>query len=194
MTYPYTKTTALLIIDVQDSFKINADRWAKRGPNPDQFESNLQALVTAFRQAQLPIYFILHSDSDPGFTVDSPEYKIMDFLTVQSNDPVIHKETRNAFTSTHLQRALIQQGVQRVVITGIQTEQCCETTARVASDLGFEVDFVTEATQTFPIPNPETGQFLAVPDIVERTEYVLRNRFARITTVSRIVEEIKALP
>ena len=89
-----------------------------------------------------------------------------------------------------LQRHLTQQGVQRLVITGIQTEQCCETTTRVAADLGYDVDFVTEATQTFPIYNPETAVSLPVADVVERTEYALRNRFARIATVAQIVEEI----
>jgi hypothetical protein len=46
-------------------------------------------------------------------------------------------------------------GARRVAITGIAMEQCCETTARVASDLGYAVDFVIDATMTFPIPNPD---------------------------------------
>ena len=188
--YPI-ENSALLVIDVQDSFiGDNGERWAQRGPNPEQFEEKLMTLLTTYRQAKLPIYFVLHSDEDPGFEMDSPYYKLMDFLQHQPDEPIIHKETRNAFTSTQLQRHLTQQGVQRLVITGIQTEQCCETTTRVAADLGYDVDFVTEATQTFPIYNPETAVSLPVADIVERTEYALRNRFARIATVAQIVEEI----
>jgi nicotinamidase-related amidase len=71
-----------------------------------------------------------------------------------------------------------------VVISGISTEQCCETTTRVAADLGYEADFVTEATATFPIGSLTTDQ------IVERTEAVLNKRFARIMKVSEVKEEL----
>jgi nicotinamidase-related amidase len=74
-------------------------------------------------------------------------------------------------------------------------EQCCETTARVAADLGYAVDFVTEATMTFPIPNwDRPGEELDVAAIRERTEYALRRRFARLVTVSQLTEELKAAP
>jgi hypothetical protein len=71
-------------------------------------------------------------------------------------------------------------------------EQCCETTARVAADLGYAVDFVTEATMTFPIPNwDDPGKELGVEEIRERTEYALRRRFARISTVAQLTGELK---
>ena len=114
----------------------------------------------------------------------------MDFLKPAPGEPVLVKDTRNAFTSTNLQELLREKGVDRVVITGIQTEQCCETTARVAADLGYDVDFVTEATMTFPIANPETGEELSTDEILRRTEFVLRRRFARITTVDALMEEL----
>ena len=56
------------------------------------------------------------------------------------------------------------------MITGISTEQCCETTTRVAADLGYDVDFVTEATPTFPITDEATGEVLSTDEIVRRTE------------------------
>jgi hypothetical protein len=57
--------------------------------------------------------------------------------------------------------------------------------------LGYAVDFVTEATMTFPIPNyDKPGEFLDVDAIVERTEYALRRRFARIATVAELAREI----
>jgi hypothetical protein len=71
-------------------------------------------------------------------------------------------------------------------------EQCCETSARVAADLGYAVDFVTEATVTFPIPNPDApGEELGVEAIRERTEYVLRRRFATIQTVESLAAELE---
>ncbi|HET9226602.1 MAG TPA: cysteine hydrolase family protein [Thermoanaerobaculia bacterium] len=184
--------SALLVIDIQDSFKLGP-RWERRN-NPD-FEKNVDRLLQSWRAAGLPVFFILHTDPDPGFERDSPLVKVMDFLSPRENEPVILKDTRNAFTSTDLQKRLDEKGVKRVVITGISTEQCCETTTRVAADLGYDVDFVTEATRTFPIALPD-GSELSTDEIVRRTEAVLRNRFARIARVDELVGELEraALP
>ena len=184
--------SALLVVDAQDSFKATP-RWERRN-NPD-FEKNVGALIAAYRAANLPVVFFLHTDSDEGFATDSPFFKLMDFIQPRSGEPVFIKNTRNCFTSTPLQPYLLEKGVRRVAIAGIQMEQCCETTARVAADLGYAVDFVTEATMTFPIPNwDRPGEELDVAAIRERTEYALRRRFARLVTVAQLTEELKAAP
>ncbi|HSK78280.1 MAG TPA: cysteine hydrolase family protein [Thermoanaerobaculia bacterium] len=180
--------SALLVIDVQDSFKLGP-RWEQRS-NPG-FEENLNRLLAAYRAAGLPVIFFLHTDPDPGFETTSPLFKLMDFLVPAPGEPVLVKNTRNAFTSTNLGELLSEKGVRRVAVTGISTEQCCETTTRVAADLGYDVDFVTEATRTFPIVNAETGDVLSTGEIVRRTEFVLRGRFATIATVDRLVEELQ---
>lgn len=182
--------SALLVIDAQDSFKAG-ERWAHR--NNKDFEKNVGRLVELYRRHGLPVIYFLHTDDDPGFGRESKHYKLMDFLSPLSSEPVIHKDTRNVFTSTGLPALLLEKGVRRVVITGIQMEQCCETSARVAADLGYAVDFVTEGTMTFPIPNHDRpGEELGVDAIRERTEYALRRRFATIATVASIAEEMES--
>jgi len=184
--------SALLVVDAQDSFRVTP-RWGRR--NNLDFERNVGALIAAYRAANLPVVFFLHTDSDEGFATDSPFFKLMDFIQPRSGEPVFIKNTRNCFTSTPLQPYLLEKGVRRVAIAGIQMEQCCETTARVAADLGYAVDFVTEATMTFPIPNwDRPGEELDVAAIRERTEYALRRRFARLVTVAQLTEELKAAP
>jgi nicotinamidase-related amidase len=183
--------SALLVIDAQDSFKA-APRWERR--NNLAFETNVGALIEAYRAAELPVVFFLHTDSDQGFATDSPFFKLMDFIKPRPEEPILIKSTRNCFTSTPLQPYLLEKGVRRVTITGIQMEQCCETTARVAADLGYAVDFITDATMTFPIPNWDNpGEELGVDAIRERTEYALRRRFARITTVAQLTKELKGV-
>jgi len=182
--------SALLVIDVQDSFKAGP-RWARR--SSPKFEENIDWLVQAYRTAGLPVIFVLHTDPDDGFATDSPYFKLMDFLVRQEDEPLLIKNTRNAFTSTNLQDRLWEKGVERLVITGIQTEQCCETTTRLAADLGYDVDFVTEATMTFPIADPATGDELSTDEILRRTEFVLRGRFARIAKVDALVEELASV-
>ena len=84
---------------------------------------------------------------------------------------------------------LNQRGVQRLVVSGIRTEQCCETTTRHASDLGYAVDFVPEATLTFDMVQPD-GRPLSAADITSRTATVLKDRFATILTVPEAVERL----
>jgi nicotinamidase-related amidase len=179
--------SALLVIDVQDSFKAGP-RWERR--SSPKFEAHVDRLVQSYRAAGLPVIFVLHTDPDDGFATDSPYFKLMDFLVRREDEPLLIKNTRNAFTSTNLQELLQEKGVERLVITGIQTEQCCETTTRLAADLGYDVDFVTEATMTFPIADPDTGDELTTDEILRRTEFVLRRRFARIAKVDTLVEEL----
>jgi nicotinamidase-related amidase len=181
--------SALLVIDAQDSFKAGP-RWERRDNH--SFEKNVSTLIEAYRNAHLPVVFFLHTDQDEAFQKDSHFFKLMDFIKPRPDEPVMIKNTRNCFTSTTLQPYLIEKGVRRVGIAGIQMEQCCETTARVAADLGYAVDFVTEATMTFPIPNwDKPGEELGVDAIRERTEYALRRRFARIITVDSLTKELR---
>jgi nicotinamidase-related amidase len=180
--------SVLLVIDAQDSFKAGP-RWDRRS-NRD-FERNVSALIDAYREANLPVVFILHTDEDDAFRRDSPAFKLMDFIRRRDSEPLLVKNTRNAFTSTDLQQRLDALGVTRLVLTGIQTEQCVETTTRVGADLGYDADFVSDATMTFPIVNAETGEELGTDDIVRRTEFVLRGRFARIVRVDDIVREVQ---
>jgi nicotinamidase-related amidase len=183
--------SAVLVIDAQASFTATP-RWARRA-NP-AFDANVAALVEAHRAAGLPVFYFLHTDGDAEFAVGSPYLRLMDFLAPRADEPVLLKNTRNCFTSTTLQARLVSRGVRRLAITGIQTEQCCETTARLAADLGYAVDFVADATDTFTIPNAEApGEELGVEAVIERTVYALRRRFARIVTTAALVQELSAV-
>src|ERR1700757_478928 len=112
--------SALLVIDAQDSFKA-LPRWSRRN-NPD-FEKNVSRLIKLYREAGLPVIYFLHSDEDPGFETTNPNYKLMDFLSPLPGEQIFEKITRNTFTSTNLAVLLLEKGVRRVVVTGIQTEQ-----------------------------------------------------------------------
>lgn len=182
------KNTALLLIDIQDSFK-TGDRWARRG-NP-AFEENVTKLIDAARATDMPRFFIIHTDPDPGFRPEDPAFRLMDFMQRAEHEPLLQKNTRNAFTSTDLQQRLEALGVRRLIVTGIQMEQCCETTTRIAADLGYDVDFAIDATQTFPIRNRTTGREISTAELIERTDFVLRDRFARIVPTDQLIAEMQ---
>jgi nicotinamidase-related amidase len=187
---PLTQS-ALLVIDAQDSFKMRPI-WERR--NNLNFETNVAALIESYRAAHLPIFYFLHTDDDAEFLKGTPGVKLMDFLAPRPNEEVIYKDTRNAFTSTNLQATLLHLGVRRLAVTGIQMEQCCETTTRVAADLGYAVDFVIDGTMTFPIKNVDNpAQELDVKAIEQRTTYALNRRFARVIKTQTLISELEVL-
>ncbi|WP_295103315.1 isochorismatase family protein, partial [uncultured Microbacterium sp.] len=87
-----------------------------------------------------------------------------------------------------LEDQLRRRGVGRVVVCGIRTEQCCETTARMAADLGFTVEFVTDATTTSAIEATDGLAAVSGDEIMQRTESILAARgFATIVrTADRV--------
>ena len=185
-----TKTrtdSALLVVDVQRSFQQRPELWAQSS-NPDIVD-DVNALVDAARTRGDLVVWILHAEPGSGgvFDPDSGFVELIDGLEPQAGEPMLTKTSRNSFTTTELGRILQTRGIGRLVVSGIQTEQCCETTARVAADLGFDVDFVTEATATFPRTRPDTGETLPAEAIVERTEFALVGRFARIVSLADAV-------
>ena len=76
--------SALLVIDAQDSFKISA-KWERR--NNRDFDRNVGALIDAYRAAGRPVLFFLHTDGDDGFNIDSPHFRLMEFITPRSGEP-----------------------------------------------------------------------------------------------------------
>lgn len=180
-------STALIVIDVQESFQ-HRPNWPNVS-NPAIVE-DVNRLVAAARDGGHRVFWVLHNEPRTG-TVFDPEtgwVRFMDGMEPRPDEPVVWKSSHNAFTTSNLGQQLTEAGVTRVVIAGIQTEACAETTARVASDMGYEVVFVTEATATFPITRRDTGEVLEAAAVIERTEFVLSGRFARIATIDEAFE------
>ncbi|XKE46076.1 isochorismatase family protein [Halomonas organivorans] len=181
-------TTALLMIDVQASFPAR-DYWDETLAGP--WRERQRELLDLAEAAGVPLVRILHEEPGSGTPFD-PEHGLIRPLEGfdAPAEAIFHKRAHNAFTDTGLEVWLRGRGIRRLVIGGIRTEQCCETTARVASDLGFEVDFVGEATLTFPMSRH--GRTWSAEEIRARTELVLEGRFARIVEVATLREEWRA--
>ena len=180
-----SKLPAVLVIDVQQSF-LHAPYW--REDDVPAFRENLLKLLDAAAARGWPIVRILHEDNDEHFTAASGQVRPMAWVP-EAHAVEFRKHVHNAFTDTGLEAWLRERGIERVIVSGIRTEQCCETTTRVASDLGFAVDYVTEATLTFPMVHAGSGTHYDAQDIKQRTELVLDGRFARIRTVDDVLAD-----
>jgi|SRR5579864_3186960 len=173
-----TCKTALLVIDVQESFR-HRPYWNDQ--DVPQFLDRLQALVDGAEAQDIAVVQIFHVEESGAFSLASGYVKTMAGLTI-TPDVVFQKRSHSALVGSGLDVWLVQHGIRRLIISGIRTEQCCETTTRHASDMGYEVIYVTEATLTFPMTD-RRGRHWSAEEIKARTELVLDGRFARIVSV-----------
>jgi nicotinamidase-related amidase len=192
-----TTNTALIVIDVQESFR-QRESW-QAASDPD-VAGQVGRLVDHARLQDWLVVWVLHAEpgSDTVFDPALGHVRPIDGLAPAAGEPVLTKTSHNAFTTTNLQQILTERGVREVVTCGIRTEQCVETTTRLASDLGYTVTFVSDATATEPIAHRDApagrplAEVLADPrtllpaEIIARTEYALAGRFATVTTVKEL--------
>ncbi|MFD0489975.1 nicotinamidase-related amidase [Saccharopolyspora erythraea NRRL 2338] len=188
---------ALLVIDVQESFR-QRPNWA--AISEPRIAEQVDRLVRMARDAGDLVVWVLHTEPGTGnvFDPESGFVRLLDDLRPQPGEPVLTKTSHNAFTTTNLQQTLTAHGIRELVVCGIRTEQCCETTARVASDYGYAITFAVDATATQPIPHWDApadrplAEVLADPrtlgtdEIIARTRYALAGRFATIATVDEL--------
>lgn len=178
--------TALLVIDVQESFRHTP--YFEESELPAYLEKQ-QALIDGAKASGIPIVQIFHVDGDRAFAEESGYIRALEGVRI-TPDVTFRKNRHSAFAGTGLDIWLTQKGINRLIVSGIRTEQCCETTTRHASDLGYTVDYVTEATLTFPMTHA-SGTVFSPDDIRTRTELVLAGRFARIATVGDVLETVR---
>jgi nicotinamidase-related amidase len=174
--------TALIIIDAQESFRQRAS-WFEI--DDAHYLDKQRALIDGATEAGWKLIRVLHVEPEGIFSEASGFVRPIAGLECEV-DLEIRKHRHSAFVGTPLATFLIEQGIRRLVISGIRTEQCCETTARHGSDLGWQIDYVTEATHTTSLTDA-TGTTWSADDIKARTAAVLDGRFARVCTVAEAV-------
>src|SRR5260370_19173468 len=175
--------TALIVVDAQESFRHRPYWDADEVP---AFVASLQRLVDGAKAARIPVVQILHVEDTGAFALEPGNVLTLAPLSI-APDATFHKRRHSALVGSGLDVWLIEHGIRRLIISGIRTEQCCETTTRHASDLGYEVDYVTEATLTFPMTDRH-GRRWSASEIRARTELLLEGRFARIASLATPLE------
>ncbi len=175
--------TCFLVIDAQESFR---QRPYFTDHDLPAYLAAQNALIDGCVAKGMPVVQIFHVDgpqtaSNP-FAVESGHVRPLVELQSYTPAATFYKNRHSALVGTGLGVWLRQNGIQKITISGIRTEQCCETTARHASDEGYTVDYALDATLTWDMQQPD-GQTLSAANIKVRTATVLDGRFARVCSV-----------
>jgi nicotinamidase-related amidase len=126
------------------------------------------------------------------FHPDNPGHALKDYLRTSTPDLLVTKTVHSSFHGTpNLHCWLAASGIGSLVISGITTNHCCETTARVAGDLGYDVHFALDATHTFDRISPD-GHVVAADELASNTATNLHAEFATVVSTQQVLERLHA--
>lgn len=183
--------TALLVVDVQQGFD-DVGYWGPRN-NPG-CEDNISALLAAWRARGRPVVFVRH-DSIEAASPLSPGQPGNDLkpLVIGEPDLLVTKHVNSCFHGApDLDAWLRAQDLVGLVISGITTNHCCETTARVGGNLGHQVLFAWDATHTFDRRAPD-GTVVTADELARVTAANLHGEFATVVTTRQLLAASQAL-
>ncbi|RKT07753.1 nicotinamidase-related amidase [Streptomyces sp. 3211.6] len=181
--------SALIVIDVQKGFD-DASFWGPR--NNPAAEENIAALMDAWQESGRPLVLVQHASSRPGSVLapDRPGYAFKEFVAdrLGQESLLVTKTVNSSFYGTpDLADWLTARGVRQLVVVGIQTNMCVETTARMAGNLGYDVVVPLDATHTFDLAGP-AGLSLTADQLAAATAVNLQGGgFARVVTTTEVL-------
>ncbi len=173
---------ALLVIDMQRYF---CDRQSDANvPKSNILIEKIKNLVDVFSKNERPVVFTRHIDVEESImcrwwreniSEDDPLSELTDNLDA-TRGIVLVKHQYDAFFQTDLEKILKDKGITQVVVCGVLTNLCCETTARSAFMKGFEVYFTTDGTATYK------------KEMHDATQLNLAYGFATMMTVDGVIK------
>jgi nicotinamidase-related amidase len=141
-------TTALLIIDIQNDY-FPGGRMELVGSPAASLEA--KALLQAFRARGLPVIHVQHLSTRPGatfFLPDTEGVRIHESVQPAAGETVVTKHFPNAFRETGLAETLRERGIDALVIAGMMSHMCIDTSTRAAADAGFACTLAHDACAT----------------------------------------------
>lgn len=175
---------ALIVVDVQRAF--DDPSWGVR--NNPECERNVERLIARWRELGHPLVFVRHDSDEPGSTLapGSPGNAFKDVITGEP-DLLVTKRVNSSFHGEpSLQAWLDGEGIETLYLCGITTNHCCETTARVGGNLGYDVRFVLDATHTFDRPDP-FGGVVGADELARVTATNLHGEFATVVDTASLL-------
>ncbi len=169
--------TALLIIDVQNCM-FNPELPVY---NSETLLTNLKTLIAGARAAQTPVIYIQHCGG-PGapHAPGEPGWEIYPEIAPLAGELVVQKTTPDSFYQTTLKDELTTRGIAKLVLAGIQTDYCVDTTCRRAMSEGYGVTLISDAHSTWD----DSG--LRAQQIIDHHNTVLGNWFATVTPTAEM--------
>jgi nicotinamidase-related amidase len=179
---------ALIVIDVQQGFSTFDEPGERNNPS---CEANVTKLIDVWGARGLPMVFVRHDSTEPT-SVLRPGQPGNDFKPAVTGKPdlLVSKSVNSAFYGTpDLDAWLKQNEISEIAICGIQTNMCCDVTARMAGNLGYDVWFAIDATHTFA--KEANGVKLSAEQLSQATAVNLQGSFAEVMSTEEAIKRLE---
>ncbi|MGV2486286.1 UNVERIFIED_CONTAM: cysteine hydrolase, partial [Bacillus mycoides] len=164
---------ALIVIDVQ----VGMYTAGMPVHNGEKFLETLQNLIEECRSNSIPIIYVQHNGpKNHPLEKGTAGWQVHAAIAPQDGDSIVEKTTLDSFHKTNLNELLQEKGIEHVIISGMQTEYCVDTTTRRAFSEGYKVTLVSDAHSTFDT------DVLRAEDIVKHHNVVFGS-FADVITL-----------
>ncbi|MFJ3923264.1 cysteine hydrolase family protein [Streptomyces sp. NPDC090022] len=179
------RDAVLVVVDVQKGFDDHGF-WGRRD-NPGA-EKNMAAIAEAWQAGGRPVVIVQHQSESGPLEPGTPGYELKPELAGIRADLHITKTVNSAFYGTpDLHAWLSARGARQVVVIGIMTNVCNESTARMAGNLGYDAVFPIDAMHTFDMAGPD-GVTLTAEELTRATAAALHTmRYAKVVTTEAVL-------
>ncbi len=141
---------ALVVIDMQVMPFIWKNYGGKALYQEEALIANAKALIEKARQAGAPVYYVLYTETgESPRAIGQPLWQVHPEMAPRESDTLIVKYHADSFLKTDLLARLQEQGINSIVICGVQTEFCVDTTVKSAFSHGFTVELASDGHSTF---------------------------------------------
>ena len=172
------ESSALLIIDMQvGAAQINHPKFYLM----DELIVRLEQVIERARNKELPIFYAQHHNLNGFPSYGSKEWQLIPEIGPKYQDIIIHKSSPDVFLNTNLHEKLQERKVERLIIAGIQTADCIDTTCRRAFSLGYKVTLIKDGHTTFD------SQHLKAEQIIAHHNQIIEKWFGEVVEADKLL-------
>ncbi|KRL00935.1 cysteine hydrolase family protein [Liquorilactobacillus capillatus] len=179
---------ALIIIDVQNDYFKNGKMELV---NPQKALVHVNKLEKSFKARKLPVIYIQHINDDPDasfFGRGTRGALLHSALMIDNNVLIVEKQYPNSFLKTNLKEVLDSLKVEQLVITGMMTHMCVDSTTRASRELGYSPIVISDATATKDLGY---GKNKVLAKDVQVAFLAALQTFAQVTTTEKYLSKIE---
>ena len=167
---------ALIVIDIQEGL-------VKENPyNAKNFISNTKAIIQHFRDQNIEVIFIRHSEDEGLLATDSNNWQVYHELKPQENEKIFNKYYNSIFKDSELKEYLDSKSITDLTFVGMQVEFCIDTSVKVGFEYSYKITIVEDAISTFDNEHLPADKILSF-----YKEKIWRNRFAQLKTTNEML-------
>lgn len=174
------RNIALLVVDMQNAL-VSAKPYAA-----EEVIRNIKALIKTCRENNVEVIFVQHNgEIGDELEPNSDGWQIYKEISPDENEKIISKNYNSAFKETGLKEYLNTIGIEQLVITGMQTDYCIDTTCKVAFEYGFKLIIPEKTNTTFDNGN------ISAEDLYEHYNFnIFDGRFGIVESMENTIKRL----